>query len=362
MNNNSVSNGALYTPQQYLYHLGEDGSVVGKTKIQSRIPEEMPEMPFLDLVETYREAAEKAAASPNPPIDPETQRIAFIDFDSMKRYPFEPTGDEEVDRIMQLGYDYRKSCFDLTNRKDYEAMTAAEDFTGMTDAEIFKAIYEKYQHCYGENFYEAYAIDYLNMHMERTYGSILRQFEDELSGVFGDYYGSRVQNARREALYGNMRDDEIRRTIMEKYMEDGSITLRNLFKALNEMDACGGGGEMMSGLNRPANFGDGVDSIYNSLSQTESIWARERNMDKPVTPKLFQQLKSFCEYQVNFNHGSKKKLSAINQIMEMCGGGYGGSSSGFVSEKTLEEMFSRMGYTMTGKGVADILFSKFQRG
>ena len=191
MNNNSVSNGALYTPQQYLYHLGQDGSVVGKTKIQSREPEEMPEMPFLNLVEIIRE--QEAAAAANP-ISYDDLAIAKIGPSYVEKwYNFEPTGDEEVDRIMQLGYDYRKSCFDLTNRKDYGAMTAAEDFTGMTDAEIFKAIYEKYQHCYGENFYEAYAIEYLNMNMERTYGSILRQFEDELSSVFGDYYGSRVQ-------------------------------------------------------------------------------------------------------------------------------------------------------------------------
>ena len=349
MNNNSVSNGTPYVPQQYIYHLGQDGSVVGKTSIRSRGSEEMPEMPFLNLVEIIREQEAAAAANPNPYANPETAQIIGPSYVE-KWYNFEPTGDKEIDRIIQLGYDYRKSCFDLTNRKDYGAMTAAENFTGMTDAEIYKAIYEKYQHCYGENFYEAYAIEYLNMNMERTYGSILRQFEDELSGVFGDYYGSRVQKARREALYGNMREDKIRSAIMEKYMEDGNITLRNLFKALNEMDACGVGGEMMSGLNRPTNFGDGVESIFNSLSQTDSIWAREQNMDKFVTPKLFQQLKSFCESHVRTCGGNPQKVAAINQIIEMCGGGYGGSSGGgvFVSSETIQEIYSRMGFTRAG--------------
>ena len=167
-------------------------------------------MPFADLVETIREQEATAAVANKPTIDPN----AIIDFEGKKRYNFIPTGDEEIDRIIQLGYDYRKSCFDLTNRKDYEAMTAAEDFTGMTDAEIYKAIYEKYQHCYGENFYEANAIDYLNMNMERKYGSILRQFDDELSEVFGDAYSSRVMKARREALYGNMKEADVHSAIM----------------------------------------------------------------------------------------------------------------------------------------------------
>ena len=331
-----------YLPQQYLYHLGQDGSVTGKTKIRSRGPEDMP---FLNLVEIIREQEAAAAANPISYDDLAIARIgpSYVE----KWYNFEPTGDEEIDRIIQLGYEYRKSCFDLTNRKDYEAMTAAEDFTGMTDAEIYKAIYEKYQHCYGENFYEANAIEYLNMNIEHTYGDILRKLDDELSEVFGDAYSSRVMKARREALYGNMRDDDVRSAIMEKYMEDGNITLRNLFKALNEMDACGVGGEMMRGLNRPTNFGDGVDSIFDSLSQTESIWARERNMDKPVTPKLFQQLQKFCESHVNFCCGNPQKVAAINQIIEMCSGGYS-SSGGFVSKAAVDEFFSKMGYTRTG--------------
>ena len=339
-----------YIPQRYLYYLGQDGSVVGKKEILPRrlegVKEEQlpPELPFSDLVETIWEQEAAAAAAPNSYGD---MAIAVIGPSSVtKWYSFEPTGDEEIDRIIQLGYDYRKSCFDLTYRKDYEAMTAAEDFTGMTNAEIYKAIYEKYQHCYGENFFEANAIEYLNMNIEHTYGDILRRFDDELSSIFGDAYSSKVQKARREALYGDMNDYEVRKTIMEKYMEDGSITLRNLFKALNEMDACGVGGEMMSGLNRPTNFGDGVDSIFDSLSQTESIWAREANMDQFVTPKLFQQLKRFCEGHVYSCGGNPKKVAAINQIIEMCNGGYGstGSASGFVSKEAIEEMFSRMGY------------------
>ncbi|MCH5194658.1 MAG: hypothetical protein J1F11_11910 [Oscillospiraceae bacterium] len=295
---------------------------------------------FKNFVE---EKQAEAAANPTPYADSNSiQRISIKD---MRFHYFEPTGDEELDRIIQLGYDYRKSCFDLTNRKDYEAMTAAEDFTGMTDAEIYKAIYEKYQHCYGKNFYEANAINYLSMNKEHTYGDILRKFDDELSEVFGDAYSSRVMKARREALYGNMKEADVRSAIMEKYMEDGNITLRNLFKALNEMDACGVGGEMMRGLNRPTNFGDGVDSIFNSLSQTESIWAREANMDKPVTPKLFQQLKSFCESHVRTCGGDPQKVAAINQIIEMCSGGYGSYGGVFVSKETIEEMYSRMGFT-----------------
>ena len=339
---------ANYIPQQYLYHLGEDGSVVGKTKIQPRklegVKEEQlpPELPFSDLVETIWKQEAAAAATPNPYGDAAIARIGPSSV--TKWYDFEPTGDEEVDRIMQLGYDYRKSCYDYTNSGDFAAMTAAEDFTGMTKAEIYKSIYEKYQHCYGENFYDSIAISYF----EQKYDPVFRQFEDEIYSALGDhYYSSTVQKARREALYGDMNDYEVRKTIMEKYMENGNITLRNLFKALNEMDACGVGGEMMSGLNRPTNFGDGTDSIFDSLSQTESMLARERNMDQYVTPKLFQQLQRFCESHVNSCGGNPKKVAAINQIIEMCNGGYGstGSSSGFVSKAAIEEMFSRMGYT-----------------
>ena len=297
---------------------------------------------FKDFVE---EKQAETAANPTPYADLNSiQRISIKD---MNFHYFEPTGDEEIDRIIQLGYDYRKSCFDLTNRKDYEAMTAAEDFTGMTDAEIYKAIYEKYQHCYGENFFEANAIDYINMNMERTYGSILMQFNNELSAVFGEFYNHRTMQARREALYGDMSDSEIRQTIMEKYMEDGNITLRNLFKAANEMDSCGVGGKMLFAM---IDFGDGHESLNDRLPREEFIFAREANMDQYVTPRLFQQLYRSCENQVNFCNGDPNKMAAINQILEMCNGGYGstGSASGFVSKAAIEEMFSRMGYIRKG--------------
>ena len=340
-----------YIPQQYLYHLGEDGSVVGKTKIQPRGLEEAKEqfpqeLPFADLVESIREAAEKAAETPNPFEGQDIQRIV-VNFAIGHTNSFDSTGDPEYDKLIEMGLNYKRSCVDLTNSGDFMPMIRSLDYTGMNDAEKYKAIYEVFQHCYGENFFDMNAIMYFELDYGRdSYRTICNNFSNQIRSVFGDDEAA-IQKIRREALYGGMSDYEVRKTIMEKYMEDGNITLRNLFKAAHEMDSCGVGGAMLFAM---IDFGDGVESIFDSLSREDHFFVREQNMDQFVTPKLFQQLQRMCENQVYFCNGDPKKMAAVNQIIAMCGGGYGSveSSSGFVSKSAIEEMFSRMGYTRTG--------------
>ena len=71
-----------------------------------------------------------------PKIPNSENDIAIADFSEL--YSFYPTGDHGHDYQVQMGINYNKTCYDGTNRRDYDKLTAEEDFTGMSAAEIYK--------------------------------------------------------------------------------------------------------------------------------------------------------------------------------------------------------------------------------
>lgn len=75
------------------------------------------------------------------------------------------TGDTTQDMYIRMGMDYKASCFDFRNAGHFASLTAEQEtsgFEGMSNADKYKAIYEKYQYCYGESFLDAAAIDYVS--------------------------------------------------------------------------------------------------------------------------------------------------------------------------------------------------------
>lgn len=153
-------------------------------------------------------------------------------------------------RQINFGMRYKSSCFDFTNQRDYDMITKNSDYSGMTNTEKYKAIYEKYQHCYGEKFLDALAISYTSPMQNDPYMELCDKFETEIAKVCSlseDYTerANQMRQLRREALYGEEASDEqVRQSIMEKYPAMGEITFRDFYKMTNEMEMCGIGGHV----------------------------------------------------------------------------------------------------------------------
>ncbi len=247
---------------------------------QTRYFEEMPAQSFRDVLNVSANAS-----------NPYVSDLPVSDFS--RRVEFEPTGDPERDKNIRYAIDYYSSCFDFTNKWDYDKLTAEEDFIGMSNAEKYKAIYEKYQHCYGENFLEASAVDYELIPSDYDHWSkVIRQFKQEVNDACGG--AENAEEARRDALYGEgLSNAEVRQAIIEKYVHDGKITNRDFCKMTNEMDLCGVGGGINSSNSltsrRPNN-------IFEYLREKNHIAAREATMDCYITEL---DIKSFIE---TYNH------------------------------------------------------------
>lgn len=269
----------------------------------------------------------------------ENARYPVAVFDNISR--FQSTGNEEEDKKIKIALEYYDTCFDLKYSRDYDKLTAEEDFTGMTITEKYKAVYEKYQHCYGENFLEAWAVRYSvpsDVYMER----ILHQFEQEIERVCGSpTYSEDVQKARREALYGKVSNEEVRRIILDKYKDGDNLTMRNLFKAASEMSECGVGG---SGLHtvvvdRLESNCDSVDDYY----KEDHFYLREAKLDEYITPYQIRKMVRDLNSYSYCGHGSPELSAAVNQIIAACGGGTGsktefGMSGGWVSFKNMSSI------------------------
>lgn len=255
--------------------------------------------------------------------------IAIADFGEL--YEFYPTGDPAQDYQIQMGLNYNKTCYDGTNYRDYDKLTAAEDFTGMSPAEIYKAIYEKYQHCYGENFLDINAVTYVRPpRSEDFYGGLLDRFYNELETAIGGV--SERQKACREALYGDMSDYEVRAAIMEKYSSDGTLTNADLYKITKAMDQCGVGGGIHNVLQSVLTK-DRSQLLYNSSlgikTSVETACAMYEEM--LASPLDTDMLEYIGIYKNAMGATSPKLYSALDQLRETYGGYSGGVSVNSVS-------------------------------
>lgn len=194
----------------------------------------------------------------------------------------------EFEPDVELGIKYMRSCFDIVDDGKYNKLTAEEDFTGMSRPEIYKAIYEKYQNCYGENFYYGDAISYpIPPSDYDDYNKIIRRFDKEVAAALGDT--EKVQAARREALYGDMSDYEVRRAIIGKYDLSDGLTFRELYQLSFDIWKVGLDG----------GFHNRLDDLFYDFSTAESrancdnIAAREKYLDTKVTGYYFDQMEKF---------------------------------------------------------------------
>lgn len=220
------------------------------------------------------------------------------------------------------GIRYMKSCFDFSNSGQYAKLTAAEDFTGMSDAEVYKAIYEKYQYCYGKDFYFGSAISYPIPPSEYDdYNKIIRRFEKEVGAALGDE--NEVRSARREALYGNMNDYEVRQAIIDEYDLSDGLTFRELYRMTYEIWEVGLDGGLHNRL----------DDLFYDFSTVESrkncdnVAEREKYLDTKVSGKYLSELQKFYDNAMFRGNGILPAYSAtLNQIRTACNTNSGGVS------------------------------------
>lgn len=228
----------------------------------------------------------------------------------------------EFDTNVENGLKYMRSCFDFTNSWEFTKLTAAEDFTGMSDAEIYKAIYEKYQYCYGKNFYYGKAISYPIPSSEYDdYSKVIRRFNNEVAAALGGE--EHVKAARREALYGDKSDHEVRQAIIDEYDLSDGMTFRELYQMTYDIWKAGLDGGLHNRL----------DDLFYDFSTAESrancdnIATREQFLDTKVSGKYFSELQKFYANAMLRGSGILPRYSeTLDQIRAACGAASGGIS------------------------------------
>ena len=122
----------------------------------------------------------------------------------------------DISALVQMGMNYKRTFFDFSHSGDYSVLTKEQDFSGMMDFQKYRLIYEKYQHCYGAEFLRADAIDYPAPYSEEDpYTSVIEKFRSEVIEVCGGEMA--VKEAKRDAYYGGLTDEQVRRAVIESY-------------------------------------------------------------------------------------------------------------------------------------------------
>lgn len=302
---------------------------------------------FLEYIQKNREAdkeeREKSLREKIAAGEYDDVQIAQFDLFSAYKlsYKITPTGDRNHDYQLQMGLNYNKSCVDDKNWQDYDKLTAEEDFTGMSAAEIYKAIYEKYQHCYGENFIDINAVPYVSANgTVDTFRGLISRFQRDVKSAIGSSNYSDIQKARREALYGDMSEYDVRAAIVEKYAADG-FTNADLYKATAEMDRCGVGGGIYNVLSSVLTK-DNSQIIYRSslgikTSVEEACAMYEEMLASPLDTYMLDGIE---KHSKAMGATSTKLYSALDQIREMYGGYSGGVSVDSINADVINRMKS----------------------
>ena len=300
-------NNISYNP--YVRTLDNNGNVINKNAaLPTHSERSCANMSFRDLVETVEAAQAEKAQNYNLEID----KLPVAEFSDPIEYP--PN--------QKMGMDYKASCFDFTNAGDFDELTANEDFTGMTDVEKYKAIYEKYQHCYGENFIFAFSVCYENpMSWDDPYRLITREFVNEVKAACGSE--ADFCKIRAEALYGeNLSNYQIREKIIDKYYYEG-MTIRDFIKMADEMGRCGVGAELINCAD-PCREVPGVFYGFNIFTEMkyDKFALREAILDDEVSAEYLGNMQRIYESRVATNcYYHPEYGDVLNQVMAKFLGG-----------------------------------------
>lgn len=241
-------------------------------------------------------------------------KLPRISFEGLQMRPEYDESLSDYSYNVKLGLDYAKTCFDFTNSWQFNDLTRAEDFTGMSAEEIYKKIYEKYQYCYGENFYSVRDIGYpLPPTDYNDYIPIVNKFRKEVLAACGtDYEG--LAKLRKEALYGGMTDREIRQSIIDKYDLSDGMTFRELYHITGEMSSVG----LDGGLNND------LDLLWYDVGTPwtpakpagHEFSEREWHLDTKVSRSYIHQLQKIYKNRSMYGNVLPDYMTALGQILE----------------------------------------------
>lgn len=197
--------------------------------------------------------------------------------------------DKKFSPQVQMGMNYKKQYFDFTNAGDYRKLTDSQNLEGMTNFQKYKVIYEKYQHCYGEEFLKAEAVDYpiTTFSEDDPYMSVIRRFNKEVNEVCGGEMA--VREARRDAYYGGLTDSEVRKAVIDGFCTDDGITFKELYHMSYEMWSVGLDG----------GFHFRLDNLFADFAARDTAYdaniKREGMLDKKVTKSYFDEMQRVYE-------------------------------------------------------------------
>lgn len=244
-------NNISYNP--YVRTLDNSGNVINKNaSLPTHSERSCANMSFRDLVETVEAAQAEQVKKCN--LEIEQVGVADISKRTEPEYttcitaldgnPNHPNI-EKINRQINIGMEYKKSCFDFTFSKDFAQMKADEEAVGyenMTAAEKYETVYNRYTHCYGENFLDAFMLSYPSPAQEDPYRQIVDNFYSEIEQLCGSREAG--MQARREMLYGDMSDYDVRNSIIEEHCPDEEMTFRDFYSMTYDMELCGVGGDV----------------------------------------------------------------------------------------------------------------------
>lgn len=296
--------------------------------------------------ETYEEYCKRMERNAQNADISNIAKLPVADFSQRQSYS---TGDSEKDYLIGIGGKYRKSCWDGAHWTELDELTKAADYTGMSDAEKYRAIYEKYQYCFGENFLDTEAIGFSRpTASEDSYHLTVLKFYDELKENFGSR--AKSMEIRCEALYGTTDKYEVRQAIIDKYTDGRNITLGNFYKMANEMYECGVGGDIMNWVDESMDWVAareyGAETIWEYLDYLKNCAVgvndpstiKYQRLNQNVSGEFIEQMKYFA-FTGKGNFGD-----AMNQILNSIDvetSSPVSRSRGAVSNSLLEEMRSR---------------------
>ncbi|MGN1088946.1 MAG: hypothetical protein ACI4Q6_00975, partial [Huintestinicola sp.] len=303
-----------YDPaNSHIYELDGAGKVIGKTqpKFQA-VLEEMPSDNDFQSRDAHMRAQGYEFA------DLSGRRSIEDYFASEEMINNAKDSDEaHLLKCIRAGLLYKKQCVNFSNARDFDKLTAEQELSGMTDGEKYTAIYEKYQHCYGENFLQAFERQFTVPAAERDdYTQLELKWKNELKAEFGSI--ENAEKARREALFGKVDEITVRNEIIGKYAQNEKLTFRDLYNMTYEMSLCGVDHGMSNAL-------DGIFEIYGGYYMSQpgehGQLLREQMLDDEVTADHFKYLLDVQSSKLHFGDQTDPQMGqVIGQIQSAFSG------------------------------------------
>jgi hypothetical protein len=187
-----------------------------------------------------------------------------------------------------------KRNFETAYSLEFQQMTEETDLSGLSDTEKYKAIMDKYEYCYGDDFLNSYS---LGVPITSQYLGKLKRLSDELEEQFGS--AEAALKVFRQAEYGNITDAQIRAEIIDKYPPKGERTYRDIIYMSYEMNRAG----VDNGL-----FGNGLlqdaAKSYGNKTAADYVKTLDKKVGNDYEAKVWKLFENRTKYTLPTSIGT----------------------------------------------------------